>query len=80
MAESIGQRIRRLRLDRGFSQRELAEGLDRVSYAYISRLEADDRMPSDKTLRQLATKLRTTAHYLETGRTKGRCPHCGARL
>src|SRR5436853_5789401 len=36
--ESIGERLRRLRLDRGLSQRELAS--HGVSYAYISRIEA----------------------------------------
>ena len=69
--------IKRLRLERGLSQRELAEGLDHVSYAFISRLENGGRGPSSKSVRQLATNLGTTAYYLETGKTKGRCPHCG---
>jgi tetratricopeptide (TPR) repeat protein len=65
LAETIGERLHRLRLERGFSQRELsAPG---VSYAYISRIEADARRPSVKALRQLARKLGVTAEYLETG-------------
>jgi tetratricopeptide (TPR) repeat protein len=64
-AETIGQRLRRLRLDRGLSQRELsAPG---VSYAYISRIEAGTRQPSVKALRKLAPKLGVSTEYLETG-------------
>jgi transcriptional regulator with XRE-family HTH domain len=63
--ESIGQRLRRLRTERGLSQRELsAPG---VSYAYISRIEAGTRQPSVKALRKLARKLGVTPEYLETG-------------
>lgn len=63
--ETIGQRLKRLRLERGFSQRELAA--PGVSYAYISRIEAGTRQPSVKALRKLATKLGVSAGYLETG-------------
>src|ERR671934_1969555 len=65
VAETIGQRLRRLRLERGLSQRELSER--GVSYAYISRIEAGARRPSVKALRMLARKLRVSADYLETG-------------
>lgn len=64
-AETIGQRLRRLRHERGLSQRELAS--PGVSYAYISRIEAGARWPSVKALRKLATKLGVSADYLETG-------------
>ena len=63
--ETIGQRLKRLRLDRGLSQRELAA--PGVSYAYISRIEAGTRQPSVKALRRLAAKLGVSADYLETG-------------
>ncbi|MEX2646162.1 MAG: helix-turn-helix domain-containing protein [Gaiellaceae bacterium] len=63
--ETIGQRLRRLRLERGLSQRALAE--PGVSYAYISRIEAGTRQPSVKALRKLAPKLGVSADYLETG-------------
>src|SRR2546430_14899949 len=67
--ETIGQRLRRLRLDRGLSQRELsAPG---VSYAYISRIEAGTRQPSVKALRKLAPKLGVSVEYLETGAEMG---------
>jgi tetratricopeptide (TPR) repeat protein len=63
--ETIGERLKRLRLERGFSQRELAA--PGVSYAYISRIEAGTRQPSVKALRRLAAKLNISADYLETG-------------
>ena len=63
--ETIGQRLRRLRHERGLSQRELSS--PGVSYAYISRIEAGARRPSVKALRMLAKKLGVSADYLETG-------------
>jgi transcriptional regulator with XRE-family HTH domain len=65
-SESVGERLRRLRLACGLSQRELA--CPGVSYAYISRIEAGTRQPSMKALRQLARKLDVAPTYLETGR------------
>ena len=63
--ETIGQRLRRLRKERGLSQRDIAS--PGVSYAYISRIEAEARRPSVKALRLLAKKLGVSAEYLETG-------------
>src|SRR5712691_4100321 len=64
--EPIGVRLRRLRLERGLSQRDLSS--PGVSYAYISRIEAGARTPSVKALRMLAAKLGVSVEYLETGR------------
>jgi transcriptional regulator with XRE-family HTH domain len=74
-AETVGERIRRLREERGLSQRELSE--PGLSYAYLSRLEAGQRVPSEKALRKLAAKLRVTPLYLEVGRDDATCPRCG---
>lgn len=63
--ETIGARIKRLRLERGMSQRDLSS--PGVSYAYISRIEADARTPSVKALRQMAAKLGVTVEHLEKG-------------
>lgn len=63
--EPVGARLRRLRRERGLSQRELAG--PGVSYAYISRIEAGMRRPSVKALRTLARKLGVSPEYLETG-------------
>src|SRR5438105_12467436 len=65
LTETVGQRLRRLRRERGLSQRDLSG--PGVSYAYISRIEAGARRPSVKALRLLARKLGVTAQYLETG-------------
>src|ERR671939_1964859 len=65
-AEPIGARLKRLRLERGLSQRDLSS--PGVSYAYISRIEAGARTPSVKALRMLARKLGVSVEYLETGR------------
>jgi transcriptional regulator with XRE-family HTH domain len=65
-AESVGARLKRLRLQRGFSQRDLSS--PGVSYAYISRIEAGARTPSVKALRKLAQKLGVSVEYLETGK------------
>lgn len=65
MREPVGARLKRLRLERGFSQRDLSS--PGVSYAYISRIEAGARTPSVKALRMLARKLGVSVEYLETG-------------
>jgi len=58
--------VRRLRKTRGLSQRDLAA--PSVSYAYISRIEADTATPSVKALRQIANTLGVTVEHLETGK------------
>jgi tetratricopeptide (TPR) repeat protein len=64
--EGVGARLKRLRVQRGFSQRDLSS--PGVSYAYISRIEAGARTPSVKALRKLSQKLGVSVEYLETGR------------
>jgi transcriptional regulator with XRE-family HTH domain len=64
-AETVGERLRRLRHDRGLSQRDIsAPG---ITYAYISRIEAGSRQPSMKALRALSSRLGVSVEYLETG-------------
>jgi transcriptional regulator with XRE-family HTH domain len=72
--ETFAERLRRLRHERGLSQRNLET--PRVSYAYISRLEAGARTPSLTAIRLLAGKLGVTPLFLETGQDTY-CPHCG---
>ncbi len=69
MTETVGERLNRLRRERGLSQRELAE--PGVSYAYISRIEAGTRNPSVKALRKLARTARRLAR-LPGERRRGR--------
>jgi transcriptional regulator with XRE-family HTH domain len=64
--EGVGARLKRLRIERGLSQRDLSS--PGVSYAYISRIEAGARTPSVKALRKLSQKLGVSVEFLETGR------------
>jgi transcriptional regulator with XRE-family HTH domain len=64
-AETLGERVRRLRLERGLSQRQLASR--GVNCAYISRIESGQRIPSVRAIRILARRLGVTPEYLETG-------------
>ncbi len=63
--ETIGERLRRLRREKGFSQRELAE--PGVTAVYICRIEKGQRNPSVTAIRKLARKLGVFDEYLETG-------------
>jgi transcriptional regulator with XRE-family HTH domain len=72
---SSGKRIKELRLQQGRSQRWLSTST--ATYAYISRLESGQRVPSWSVLIDLARKLGTTALYLAYGTEARRCPVCG---
>lgn len=72
-----GKRIVLLRLAQGLSQREVAKGLHKVSYAYISRIESGERQPTWRALAEIAERLGTTALYLASGDGNGACPMCG---
>ena len=65
--EPFPVRLRRLRLERELSLRQVAS--PGASYAYISRLERGGRTASHKAIRILARRLRVSPDYLETGRT-----------
>jgi transcriptional regulator with XRE-family HTH domain len=61
----VGQRIRRLRRERGLSQREISG--PGVTHAHISRIESGSRVPSVKAIRVIARNLGVSPEYLETG-------------
>jgi transcriptional regulator with XRE-family HTH domain len=65
LEESIGQRLRRLRIERGLSQQQLAAS--GLSAAHISRIESGKRQPSVRAIRLLAQGLPVSPEYLETG-------------
>ncbi|MGD0166383.1 MAG: tetratricopeptide repeat protein [Gaiellaceae bacterium] len=68
-AETLGQRLRRLRKEQGLSQQAISgPGL---TTAHISRIEAGLRRPSVKAIRVLAKHLGVSQEYLETGRPLG---------
>jgi transcriptional regulator with XRE-family HTH domain len=66
--ESIRERLRRLRIERGLAQRELAG--PGVSYAYVNRIEHGQRNPSIRALRTIAAQLGVLPEYLETGKNE----------
>lgn len=55
-ADAIGQRIRRERLDRGMTQRDLAKTVG-VGAPHISKIEAGRESPSDELLKKIAEVL-----------------------
>jgi tetratricopeptide (TPR) repeat protein len=61
----LGRRLRRLRLERGLSQGELAA--PHYTHAYVSSIEAGRRSPSPRALHHLAEKLGVSAEELLTG-------------
>ncbi|MBE1498610.1 transcriptional regulator with XRE-family HTH domain/predicted negative regulator of RcsB-dependent stress response [Amycolatopsis lexingtonensis] len=69
MTEPLGARIRRLRTDRGWTQRELAEpGYDR---GFLAKVETGSRPPSDEMLAYLSERFGLTVDELRFGRPPG---------
>lgn len=62
----VGQRIKRNRLERGLTQKQLAE--PRYTHAYISSIESGNRQPSHKALSFFAERLDMEVDELLTGR------------
>ncbi len=62
---AVGERLKSAREAAGLSQRQLA--FQGCSPAYISRIEAGDRIPSLQLLRELGRRLGVTEDYLATG-------------
>lgn len=56
MSDTLGQRVRQLRVSRGWTHRQLAEAAG-IGHPYVSKLEADMHIPSDRVLRAIATAL-----------------------
>jgi transcriptional regulator with XRE-family HTH domain len=73
---ALGRRVRELRQRRGLKQSELAG--DRLSTAYVSRIESGQRRPERDVVEFLAHRLGTTLDYLVTG--VGRDEIADARL
>src|SRR5687768_6318350 len=64
--EPLGARIRRLRLERGLTQREVAE--PRYTRAFLAAIEAGVRVPNNETLAHIAGMLGVDADDLRHGR------------
>ena len=53
MEGTFGQRIKKLRMDRKLSQKQLAEHL-KITLPYLSQIEADLAIPSEPLAREIA--------------------------
>ena len=62
---AVGRRLREARERAGSSQRQLS--FDGCSPAYISRIEAGERIPSLQLLREMGRRLGVSEDYLATG-------------
>ena len=65
----VGRRLREARERAGLSQRQLS--FPGCSPAYISRIEAGDRIPSLQLLREMGRRLGVSEDYLATGTERG---------
>ena len=74
----IGTRLRRLRVAKGMTQRELAA--PKYTHAYISTIEAGRRTPSREALEHFAAKLGADVDELLTGRSPDLVPRLELRL
>jgi tetratricopeptide (TPR) repeat protein len=61
LAKTLGMKIRDLRIKKGYTQTDLAEGL--VTPSMISQIEADKANPSYKLLEALAKRLEVSIDY-----------------
>ena len=62
---AVGRRLRQARQQAGLSQRQLS--FEGCSPAYISRIEAGERIPSLQLLREMGRKLGVSEDWLATG-------------
>ena len=62
---AVGRRLKEAREGAGISQRQLS--FDGCSAAYISRIEAGERIPSLQLLREMGRRLGVSEDYLATG-------------
>ena len=65
---AVGRRLKQAREHAGLSQRQLS--FPGCSPAYISRIEAGDRIPSLQLLREMGRRLGVSEDYLATGRER----------
>jgi tetratricopeptide (TPR) repeat protein len=66
--KAVGERLKAAREAKGLSQRQLA--FDGCSPAYISRIEAGDRIPSLQLLREMGRRLDVSEDWLATGESE----------
>ena len=70
LAVELGNRIRQLRAERNWSQRELARRIGVASKSVISYYELGERFPSYETLLRLSEVFVVSTDYLLRGKEK----------
>ena len=70
LAVELGNRIRQLRAERNWSQRELARRIGVASKSVISYYELGERFPSYETLLRLSEVFAVSTDYLLRGKGK----------
>ncbi|MQA94792.1 MAG: helix-turn-helix domain-containing protein [Streptosporangiales bacterium] len=76
--ETLGARVRALRVQRGLSQAQLA--YPTLSDSYISLIESDKRSPAEDVLAFLADRLECSVSYLISGVTEAETRRLADRL
>lgn len=77
--KALGQRIKQLRKDKGWTQKELANQIN-TSYAQLNKYEAGQNTPPLDRLVLLAETLNTTIDFLITGNLSEEMPIYNTRL
>ena len=77
--KAVGSRIKQLRKQKGWTQKELANCLD-GSYQQLNKYESGVHAPPLDKLVQLANVLNTSIDYLITGQVDGKVPLHNKRL
>ena len=74
--ETLGNRIRVARLDKGLTQQKLADLIvdTKINKARIAQYECDNRVPKQPTLRAIAEVLDTSTEWLLNGDLDNDCP------
>ncbi len=62
--DAIGGRLRRIRKERGFTQKKLVEVIKgKIDYSYIGKIERGEQLPSIKVLKRISDALSVPLGY-----------------
>ena len=74
LRQAFGARVKQLRKDHGWSQKQLAAQLD-IRFQLLNKYEGGQHIPPAETLIKLADTLKTTVDYLLTGNPQQEYPN-----
>ena len=67
--ETFSNRLKKLRMEKGFSQRTFTKKVD-LNYSQYNRYERGDSIPTTETISKLATALGVSVDFLLEGKTQ----------